>query len=236
MKIGILMCGHAIPEVAEQFGDFDAMFAHLLGGYGFEFQAWNIEEMDFPESTDLCDGWLLTGSKHGAYENLTFIPPLEDFIRSANSKKTPMVGICFGHQIIAKALGGTVEKFEGGWAIGRQEYSFDTLGLLHLNAWHQDQVTSLPPDAKPVAHNDFCANAALVYGNHILTIQPHPELTNPIIAEYVRIRREEPTYPEDLMTRAMAKTEKPTDEAIAAGEIARFLLAAHAARSEVAHA
>ena len=236
MKIGILMCGHTMPEVESQYGDYDAMFARLLAGYGLEFQAWDVENMDFPDSVSDCDGWLLTGSKHGAYEDHPFIAPLEEFIRAANAGSVPMVGICFGHQIIAKALGGRVEKFEGGWSIGRTEYHFDTLGHIHLNAWHQDQVITPPEGATTIAATDFCAHAALNYGDKILTIQPHPELSPPIIAEYVRIRRGGPSYPDEMMQRAIDKSVKPTDDAIAAGEIARFLLAAHAARSEVANA
>lgn len=236
MKIGILMCGHTIPDVVDKHGDYDGMFAQLLSGYDLTFQAYDVENMDFPSGAGDADGWLISGSKHGVYEDHPFIAPLEDLIREAHDQKIPMVGICFGHQIIAQALGGQVEKFSGGWAVGRQEYAFDTLGAMHLNAWHQDQVITPPQGASTAASNDFCAHAALTYGDHIFTIQPHPEFSGDLIRDYVHLRRDGPGgYPPALMDRALAKADKPNDEAVVAGEIARFLLAAHAARAEVTH-
>lgn len=98
-----------------------------------------------PRSHD-ADGWLITGSRHGAYEDHAFIPPLEGFIRDAYGAAVPMVSICFGHQIIAQALGGKVEKFNGGWSVGAQDYDFGDEKLT-LNAWHQDQATRSVPKA-----------------------------------------------------------------------------------------
>ena len=94
---------------------------------------------ELPDSAADADGWLLTGSRHGAYEDLPWIPPLEDFIREIHAGGRPMVGICFGHQIIAKALGGKVEKYDGGWAVlGHQDYTFSDGVNMRLNAWHQE--------------------------------------------------------------------------------------------------
>ncbi len=87
-------------------------------GNDFTFRTWQVVNMEFPAIGGRCDGWLITGSKHGAYEDLPFIPPLEDFIRKAYAEHVPLVGICFGHQIIAQAMGGKVEKFKDGWAVG----------------------------------------------------------------------------------------------------------------------
>ena len=67
----------------------------------------------FPEGIHDADGWLITGSRHGAYEDHPWIPPLEEFIRDAYAAQVPLVGICFGHQIIAQAMGGKVEKYQG---------------------------------------------------------------------------------------------------------------------------
>ena len=109
MKIGILQTGHAPDELLHDRGDYDAHFARLLDGNGFTFRTYNVVDMDFPGSIHDCDGWLITGSKHGAYEDHPFIPPLEALIREVYNTDLPLVGICFGHQIIAQALGGTVE-------------------------------------------------------------------------------------------------------------------------------
>ena len=104
-----------------------------------------------------------------------------------------MVGICFGHQVIARALGGTVAKSDKGWGVGVNVYYVSELpvqgddeargggsGVLKLVASHQDQVTVLPPGARPVVSNDHCENAGFVIGDHVLTLQGHPEFS----AEY----------------------------------------------------
>lgn len=226
MKIGILICGHAIPEVAEIHGDYPHWFEALLDGNGFEFVHYDVENMEFPADIHDADGWLLTGSRHGAYEDHPFIPPLEDFIRKAYAAPVPMVGICFGHQIIAQALGGKVEKYHGGWAVGRQDYRFNGHGDIALNAWHQDQVLELPKDAKVIAGNDFCKNAGLVYGDRVFTMQPHPEFSNPIMTQYVELRRNPDIYDPAMMDRAIENAKIPNDEAVLARDIAKFFLQA----------
>ena len=222
MKIGILECGHTMPEVEEKHGTFPDMFARLLSGNGFSFASYDVEFMNFPQSVTECDGWLLTGSKHGAYEAHPFIPPLEEFIRESYAAGVPMVGICFGHQIIAQALGGHVEKFKDGWALGLNEYDFDGLGQVKLNAWHQDQVLRLPEGARVLASNDFCANAALIYGDRALTVQPHPEFAGPIISDYVKLRRGTADYGEDVMGQADARLAEQDSNAALAKQIATF--------------
>ncbi|MEM9523948.1 MAG: type 1 glutamine amidotransferase [Pseudomonadota bacterium] len=237
MEIGILECGHAAPAAAKVHGDFRDMFAALLDGYGLNFQAFDVENMHFPDDVRLCDGWLLTGSKHGVYEDHAFIPPLEVFIRDAFAARVPMVGICFGHQIIAQALGGRVEKFRAGWAIGRQIYDFEELGEIALNAWHQDQVMEYPAPARAVAASDFCKNAALIYDDWAFTIQAHPEFTSALVADYVEMRRGTADYPDDRMDAAAghAAAGKPIDRTPIAGRIADFFKNSHAKR-EAAHA
>lgn len=236
MEIGILQCGHTAPGAAKVHGDFDDMFAALLDGYGLNFQAFDVENMHFPDDIHTCDGWLLTGSKHGVYENHAFIPPLETFIRGAFTARVPMVGICFGHQIIAQALGGRVEKFRAGWAIGRQIYDFEELGEIALNAWHQDQVVECPASARVIAINDFCKTSALIYGDWAFTIQPHPEFTSALVTDYIEMRRGTADYPDDQMDAAAghAAAGKPIDQTPIAARIADFFKKAHV-RREVTH-
>src|SRR5690606_495111 len=118
MRIGILKCGQSPQELRGDKGDYDTMFERLLAGRGFEFTSYHVENMEFPDSVHAAQGWLLTGSRHGVYADHPFIPPLEEFIRKAYGEHVPMVGICFGHQIIAQALGGKVVKHPEGWAVG----------------------------------------------------------------------------------------------------------------------
>ena len=222
MLIGILQCGHPPENVQDNHGNFDAMFSTLLKGNGFSYEAWDVVDGNFPSSPNDAEGWLVTGSKHGAYENHSFINPLTSLIKDIYASMRPMVGVCFGHQIIAQSLGGKVEKFDGGWAIGRQNYIFGSHGEVSLNAWHQDQVVKLPDDAEVIASNDFCKNAALVYGTRAYTIQPHPELSNAIISDYIIARRGNTAYPPQLIDHADKLTNLPTHDNIIANDIAAF--------------
>ena len=165
------------------------------------------------------DGWLLTGSRHGVYEDHPFIPPLEDFIRRAYEAAVPMVGICFGHQIIAQALGGKVVKYPGGWSVGAQDYDFDG-EVLTLNAWHQDQVVSRPADAKACATSPFCENAALIYGDRAFTVQAHPEFDNRVVQGLLDHRAG--NVPQPLQDEARARMGAPKDSAKLADRIEAF--------------
>lgn len=219
MHIGILQTGTAPDALRLRHGDYPEHFETLLKNTGLTFSSWHVEEMDFPEGPEVCEGWLITGSRHGSYEDHPFIAPLEDLIRDIYAKDLPLVGICFGHQVIAQALGGLVEKFDGGWAVGPQDYTFGDRTLT-LNAWHQDQVVTAPAEATVFASNEFCANAALVYGRKAFTIQPHPEHTPAFFVDLAEARGS--VVPNDTMTAALARRDDTLDNHLVAEQIARF--------------
>lgn len=220
MRIGILQCGQSPAQLKRDLGDYPDMFVRLLDGRGFDFTTWHVEEMAFPDDIHDADGWLLTGSRHGAYEDHAFIPPLEDFIRRAHDAGVPMVGICFGHQIIAQALGGTVVKHPGGWAVGAQDYDFGGQPVT-LNAWHQDQVVALPPGAQVAGRNAFCQNAALIYGDRAFTVQAHPEFGDAFIQGLMDTRAKG-VVPDDLLAAASARMGQADGASLLAERIEAF--------------
>jgi len=220
MKIGILQAGQAPDALKPETGDYPDLFERLLAGRGLEFRTWHVENMEFPDSVHDCDGWLITGSRHGAYEDHPFIRPLEDFVRRAYAERVPLVGICFGHQIIAQALGGKVEKFRGGWSVGPTDYDFGG-ETLTLNAWHQDQVVEKPKEAEVVASSPFCENAALVYGDRAFTVQAHPEFPDEFIDGLMRTRGKG-RVPDELMAQAAARLGRPNSSQAMADRIAAF--------------
>ena len=226
MRIGILKTGQSPEVLRGELGDYDTMFETLLAGRGFDFVSYHVEAMQFPASVHEADGWLVTGSRHGVYEDHAFIPPLEDFIRRAYGAHVPLVGVCFGHQIIAQALGGKVEKYAGGWAIGAQDYDFEGQQIT-LNAWHQDQVVERPEGARPIASNGFCENAALVYDDRAMTVQGHPEFGDDVIAGLIEHRSS--TIPAELVERARTRMSGAGPSSLLAGRIEAFLKAPRAA-------
>ncbi len=220
MRIGILQTGLAPENLSPAMGDYPDMFARLLDGQGFTFQTWRVLEGEFPADVHAADGWLITGSRHGVYEDHPWIAPLEQFIRDAYAAHVPLVGICFGHQIVAQAMGGKVERFAGGWSAGPTDYDFGG-ETITLNAWHRDQVVEKPGNATVIASNDFCANAALLYDDRVLTVQAHPEF-RPEFVDGLMQTRGKGIVPDALMAQATARLDKPLHSQTMAGRIAAF--------------
>ena len=197
MHIGILKTDAVRPEWVSEFGEYPDMFERLVlaADPSATFSVWDVEEGVYPSDSDVdtVDGFIITGSKSSAYADKEWIRNLERLVQELHAKRKKMVGICFGHQVIARALGGTVAKSDKGWGVGVNVYNVSELpvqgddevpgggaSVLKLVASHQDQVTVLPPGARTVVSNDHCENAGFVVGDHVLTLQGHPEFS----AEY----------------------------------------------------
>ena len=222
MLIGILQTGHVIEDLREEFGDYDGMFRRLLGGRGFDFRTWNVVDCEFPESPGDADGWLITGSRFAVYEDHSWIEPLASFVRDCYDAASPIAGICFGHQMLAHALGGKVEKFSEGWSVGLVEYKFKG-HRLKLNAWHQDQVVELPEGAEVIGSSHFCRNAMIAYGKKAISVQPHPEFDRRFLGQLIE-KRGRGVVPEELLREAVRNLESPSDSARIASAISEFFL------------
>ena len=120
MKVGILETGRP-PEGLEGHGSYASMFERLLGP-GYDYVVYPVIDGVLPERADEVDAWLVTGSRFGAYDDAPWIRPLEAFLRAAMAAHVPIVGICFGHQLLAQAMGAKVEKAEAGWGVGPHAY------------------------------------------------------------------------------------------------------------------
>jgi GMP synthase-like glutamine amidotransferase len=223
MKVAILETGKPPGTLAEQFGDYPAMFARLLGP-GFETESFDVEAGELPDAA-AHGACLITGSPAGVYEPLPWIAPLQAFIRSARDSK--MVGICFGHQVMAEALGGHVEKSNKGWGAGLHRYAvvrpepwIDSAGTIAVPASHQDQVVIQPPNTEVVAASDFTPFAGLAWTDRpAISFQFHPEFSpefaKALIEKRYDIVRDPPA--------AIASLDAPNDNERVAGWIRNFL-------------
>nr|WP_321526646.1 type 1 glutamine amidotransferase [uncultured Cohaesibacter sp.] len=238
--LGILETGRPPEDLGRIHSSYADMFARMVGETApshWKFAYFVPLDGELPPSPDACNAWLITGSKFGAYEDYPWIHALKDFIRAAYAAGVPMVGICFGHQILAEALGGKVIKSEKGWGVGRQTYQWsedrpDWLGGTVLAdstdfsilAFHQDQVVDVPPEARVIATSDFCHVAALAYGDQVLSFQGHPEFNEAFVGALIEDKREV-VLDDDVADKGAASLGAPIDrDAIGAGIVA-FLTA-----------
>ena len=224
MKVAILETGRPPAPLAEEFGDYPTMFARLLGD-GFEVERFDVQAGEIPVP-DAHSAYLITGSPAGVYEGFPWIAGLSEFVRAAGGSK--MVGICFGHQIMAEALGGHVEKSEKGWGAGLHHYSIDRLepwmdsvAQISAPASHQDQVVVQPPHTDVVASSDFTPYAALAWTDRpAISFQFHPEFSREFAKALIAERYDIVPDPDA----AIASLDAPADSAVVGGWIRRFLL------------
>ena len=230
-KITIIETGVISPANRARHGSFPQMFERLLGEADASARFATVRLMDgeaLPDPAEL-EAILLTGSSAGVYDDVDWIAPLERFVRAAYDANIPMAGICFGHQLIAQALGGTVVKSDKGWGIGRHVYDVvpgnGVIGgeRIAIAASHQDQVIAPPAGATTIFHSAFTPHAGLLYANGAaMSVQPHPEFTVPF-AHVCCEKAAEHNAPEALVATAKASLEQPLDNASLGSAIARFL-------------
>lgn len=228
MKIGILLADELREALQHGFGSYADMFEHYLGGRGFTFTVYDIRADHFPAAPDEQDGYIITGSRHGVYEELAWLPPLFALIRRLVAARIPLLGICFGHQAIARALGGQADKSDNGWGLGLQKWAMTESASwmtpppqeLRLLASHQDQVLALPPDARLLGGSDFCPNAVYSIGDTVFSMQGHPEFSPAFAKALLPYRREDIT--DEEYQHAADSMDEPSDNAVCADWIEQF--------------
>lgn len=234
MILTIIETGQAPEAIRADWPDYPAMFEALLCPHMPDLMIDTValsKGVDLPDPAKL-DAILITGSPAGVYEDWPWMLSLFDFIRAAAAANTPQIGICFGHQAIARALGAQVAKSDKGWGIGRHEYAIChypswmngyTAPTFSLGVSHQDQVQSLPPGAAQVAASDFTPFAALDYPDTpAISFQGHPEFSPEFSCALFNIRRGGALHAAHVDAACDSLT-RPVDNDLVGRWMARFL-------------
>lgn len=248
LHIGILRADDVIDELAEGHGQYPEMFESLLQRanaqrddrqLALRFSTYAVNHGEYPAAIDEVDGYILTGSKSSVYDDEEWIRQLGQFIAQLHEQRKKMVGICFGHQMVAHALGGSTEKSEKGWGIGIKDTFIDTdaaqdekLASSALNSFddreafrlvysHQDQVIKPAPESVVLASNDFCPVAMTSLGKHMLTFQGHPEFSQAFARKVYDYRK--PSYPPALYDAAIESMSDGSDRLLVANWMLDFL-------------
>ena len=224
MKLAILETGRPPGDLSSRFGNYPAMIEKMLGPE-FEYEVFDVAAGQLPPASDGHDAYLITGSPAGVYDPLPWIADLLDFIRSASDQK--MVGICFGHQAMAQALGGQVEKSDKGWGIGLHRYEVEQIAPwiagaaeIAVPVSHQDQVTRQPPNTQILASSEFTPYASLAWTDRpAISFQFHPEFEPDYAKALIAERHDRLPNPDG----AIASLDQPDDRARVAEWIRRFL-------------
>ncbi|XDZ67095.1 gamma-glutamyl-gamma-aminobutyrate hydrolase family protein [Alphaproteobacteria bacterium LSUCC0684] len=199
IRLCVLQAGENNPKIPDEIPKYEEMFRTLFApARELELSFVQVRLGKFPEDIDAWDAYLVTGSAAGVYDDLDWIAPLKKLIREIHAKRKPLVGICFGHQIIAEALGGKAIKSPKGWGVGVRSmpmhnvpsYFGDQNECLTLLYMHQDQVIKAPEGAQVFAGDAFCPIGGFTIGDTVLCLQGHPEFTPELVGAILDIRKD----------------------------------------------
>jgi len=228
MKLGILKTDALKPEFVEQFGEYPDMFARRMHAIDdtIELVTYDVQKGIYPKQLDEVDAYLITGSRSSVYDQEPWLDVLKVFVERLHNAQKKLIGICFGHQLVAEVLGGKTGKAEMGWCVGVHKASFTakakTLGInqdsFNLVSSHQDQVLQLAQGSEVIASTPTCPNYMTVLGEHIITVQGHPEFDTEFARQLLVMRRE--IFGEDLYGVAVDSLQTKADNL----QVIRWLL------------
>jgi GMP synthase-like glutamine amidotransferase len=229
MRIGLLLCGHLPDRYSSIAGEFPEWIEGLLDDVGSTLVVFDATDGDLPERPSTCDAYIISGSASSVYDDEPWIAGLVEFVRDVAQADVPVFGICFGHQVLAEALGGTVERAENGWGIGVHTMRVDEgrswmdpqVESVNLLMSHQDQVVGLPDNAVVLGSSEHCENYLVEFTPTAVGIQGHPEFPLAFAEALYEDKRE---LVGSLTDEAIASLATPVDADIVSAWISEMIV------------
>lgn len=239
-RLAILECEAPPAAVLEKYGTYGDIVKILLTSAfetdslpNLEVLKWNIIQAESFPNLDAVDGILLTGSQYTAFDDDPWVSPLMEYIRLAHNARKPLVGFCYGHQIIARALGGTVIRNPVGWELAVEKVKLSSLGTklfgrneLNIHQVHRDAVVETPRDVEVIGQSERCGVQISYQPGRLLSFQGHPEFNAFITTEEIEERRQQGKIDDDLYEEAMARVTLEHDGKLLAKVLWEHLLSA----------
>jgi GMP synthase (glutamine-hydrolysing) len=216
----IVRTGRAPDVISARHGDFPRWFRLGLRLPTPRLRIVDVEQGDHLPDPDECAGAVITGSASMVTERLPWSERTAGWIRDAMDVELPLLGVCYGHQLMSHALGGRVDYLPGGREMGTVslttalEYAGgDTLGSslpgsFHAHATHEQSVMELPPGAVALARSERDPHHLVRYGKHAISTQFHPEFSAEVMRAYIRrkhdVLREEGQAPDAMLASVVA--------------------------------
>lgn len=232
LKLGILDCDNVHEDLRKEYVSYSHMFQTLFMRVApnVSFISYSVIDGVYPESLDECDGYIITGSKSSVYDNDEWLSHLSHYVRALASQRKKMVGVCFGHQLLAHVLGGLTRRSDKGWGVGvmpskviaNPKWMQPAISSYSLLVSHQDQVVQLPPNAIDIATSPFCSHSAFQLEDYALGFQGHPEFLRDYSRRLMEMRRDR--IPHELIEAGVMSLTESTDHLLVAQWIVNFFV------------
>ena len=233
MNIGVLLCDNVDAEVQKQYGTYNDFFKSFISHSepSARIKYYQVNQGEFPEKLTGHDAYMISGSRRSCYEDEPWIKQLLVLIKKMSKAHVKIYGICFGHQAIAEALGGKVEKNKAGWGLGVHDFDAEA-GLIWAEPYKakasmvvscQDQVVKLPHDAEVYLSTPFIKHGGYFIGKNIITTQAHPEMNHEYGKYLLSKRVKAQVISAEQAKEDTATFSKPLDNALISRWVHNFL-------------